>query len=787
MNKGIFLLFLLPIIFILFFNGHCEGLKEIDSLKLLKKDAKGTLKVEILLKLSKMVSDTAPSLGFLFAFDALKEATILNYFMGKADARMRIGDYFIKQRKYFLALEFFLAAQKIFIQLNDNEKILNGYRAIGSLSVFLKDYDNANIYFQKGLSQAYAIHKLKWIGIFLQQLADIEQKNGNPGKALDLYKKALLTSQQAGDREMVWSIYNYIGSIYLEQGRWDDAIEFYSQLLNLNEPSILSQLGTIYTRIAHAYEQKERYQIAKAYNLQALSIRKETGQMENYNSSIINIANDYFFLNNIDSAWIFMNEGMKIATTNKRNYLIENGYRILFKYFYSQNDFNKALYYYKKYMAIGDSIIVEKNKGNIAIFEGNQRIQSINEGNTILFRENEIQSLSLKNQHVQIIFLQAILGLALIMIIFSFYQYIRNVRAKKEIQQIFGRMSAEVKNLEVANKQIRKQEQQYRFLAENSIDLITRFDKNMNLVYASPASFLVYGYSTEEINDKSIFDLTHPDYYDYVIQRFQEILLEKTSKQFVYLAPKKSGEIFWVESILNPVFDNKTGELEEVVGITRDIQDRKIKEIEIMDGTKQKENLLKEIHHRVKNNFAILVSLINMQKDQTKIPEVIVSLTDLQLRIRTMALVHEMLYRSKDFENISFSDYIRSLSSVITGTFNRRDIHLNFDIQDISIDIESAIPLGLIINEILTNAYKHAFPNGQPGTIWIGLAERAEIAELYLTVRDNGIGLPKDFDLNKCKTMGLQIVQILVKQIEGKITIINNPGANFTISFSRAK
>jgi len=176
-----------------------------------------------------------------------------------------------------------------------------------------------------------------------------------------------------------------------------------------------------------------------------------------------------------------------------------------------------------------------------------------------------------------------------------------------------------------------------------------------------------------------------------------------------------------------------------------------------------------------------------MQKDQTKTPELIQSLTDLQLRIRTMALVHEMLYRSKDFENISFSDYIRSLTSVITGTFNRRDIQLNFDVQNITMDIETAIPLGLIINEILSNAYKHAFPNDQPGTIWIGLKEQANTSVLYLTVRDNGIGLPKDFNFEKCKTMGLQVVQILVKQIEGEITIINESDTTFMISFLRAK
>lgn len=787
MNKGFFYLLIIPIIFLLPFEGQCEGLTDYDSLRLLKKIAKGNQKIEILLQLSKIVSDTAPSLGFLFAYDALKESIQLNYLKGKADSRMKIGDYFIRQKKYLLSIECYLGSQQLYTNLNDQEGMLCAYRAIGSLSGFLRDYNNAMTYFQKGLALARSWHKLTWVGIFLLEIGKIEQKTGNPEKALDQYKQALVVLQKTGNKESVLSIYNYIGSIYLDQGRYDDAIEFYTQFLNLKEPLILKQLGTIYTRIAHAYDQKKLYKKAITFNLMALSLRKEMGQIENYNSSLINVAGDYFFLNKIDSAWVFMKEGLKMAKANNRTYLIENGYRVLYKYFNSRNDFKNTLFYYQKFIEIGDSIIIDKNRGDIAILEGNQRIKSIEEGNAILVSENEIQSLSLKNQRIQIIFLEVILTFALIMIIFSLVQYVRNVKAKREIQKIHGRMWNEMNDLEAANKQIRKQERQYRFLAENSIDFITRFDKKMKRIYASPASVRVYGYTPEEILNKSTFDLVHPDFFDYAKQRFREMVVEKTSKQFIYLAQKKNGEIFWVENMLNPVFDKNTGELEEIVGVTRDIQERKIKEMEIMEGTKQKENLLKEIHHRVKNNFAILVSLINMQKDQTKTPELIQSLTDLQLRIRTMALVHEMLYRSKDFENISFSDYIRSLTSVITGTFNRRDIQLNFDVQNITMDIETAIPLGLIINEILSNAYKHAFPNDQPGTIWIGLKEQANTSVLYLTVRDNGIGLPKDFNFEKCKTMGLQVVQILVKQIEGEITIINESDTTFMISFLRAK
>jgi len=318
-----------------------------------------------------------------------------------------------------------------------------------------------------------------------------------------------------------------------------------------------------------------------------------------------------------------------------------------------------------------------------------------------------------------------------------------------------------------------------------SPDFITRFDRNLKRLYASPSSVKIYGYTPEEIMSKSTYDLTDPDFHAYAQVKFDEMLRDRTPKQFVYVARKKGGMEFWVESIMNPVYNKETGELQEFIGVTRDIQERKKKELEIMEGTAQKENLLKEIHHRVKNNFAILVSLINMQKDQTQTPELLQALTDLQLRIRTMALVHEMLYRSSDFENISFSHYLRSLASVITGTFNRRDIRLNFDVDEITLDIEAAIPLGLIVNELLTNAYRHAFPGDRSGTIRISFKKGKVLNDFTLTITDDGVGVPPGFSPEKCKTMGIQIVQILVTQLEGVLSLISPPGSTFSIIFSK--
>ena len=346
-------------------------------------------------------------------------------------------------------------------------------------------------------------------------------------------------------------------------------------------------------------------------------------------------------------------------------------------------------------------------------------------------------------------------------------------------------LSEEIRDREAVEQQTREREQQFRFLSENSVDYITHMDSQQKNTYSSPSALKIYGYEQDEMAHLPQSAIIHPDYIAYTDGKFKEMLETRTSRQYSYQALKKDGTGFWVESILNPLFDPATDVFKGIVGVTRDIQERKTKELEIMEGTKQKENLLKEIHHRVKNNFAILVSLINMQMAQTKNPELVQSLTNLQLRIRTMALVHEMLYRSKDFENISFADYLRSLASVIAGTYNRRDIQLTFEADESVMDIEASIPLGLIVNEILSNSYKHAFPDGRTGNIWITYKADPETGSFYLVLQDDGIGMPSHLPLDQYKSMGLQVVQILCQQIESELELTNDHGTTFTISYKR--
>ncbi|KYC41065.1 hypothetical protein WA1_23395 [Scytonema hofmannii PCC 7110] len=202
---------------------------------------------------------------------------------------------------------------------------------------------------------------------------------------------------------------------------------------------------------------------------------------------------------------------------------------------------------------------------------------------------------------------------------------------------------------------------------------------------------------------------------------------------------------------------------------------------------REKEVLLKEIHHRVKNNLGIVSSLLQMQCRRTQDSQATAILLDSQNRIASIALVHEKLYRSEDLANINFAQYIPDLVTHLFDSYNIRSSHikLHFQVEDVGLDIESAIPCGLIVNELVSNALKYAFPNKQTGEILVKLYEHEH--HLILIVQDNGVGLPVEFDKKKTKTLGINLIQGLVKQLRGSIEINSQQGTEFKITLKKGK
>ncbi len=291
----------------------------------------------------------------------------------------------------------------------------------------------------------------------------------------------------------------------------------------------------------------------------------------------------------------------------------------------------------------------------------------------------------------------------------------------------------------------------------------------------------MYGYKRKEVIGTDVQKFSYNPGAISKISKFIECAKSEGKKTFEWEAKHKNGEKFWVEVALR--FTTIHGKNKLLANI-RDISDRKQILSELKTALKEQELLLREVHHRVKNNMQVINSLLNLQAEYTQDEHLFEIFGETQNRIRTMALIHEKLFRSKSMSAVDFGNYLKSLIieliNFYTIDINRIRIHQR--ISSMKLDISKAIPCGLIVNELITNALKYAFPDNREGDIWLSVKDIGDDSA-EIEIRDNGIGLDASIDFETTQTMGLRIVRLLTEQLDGKMEILAKEGSCFTLKF----
>lgn len=249
----------------------------------------------------------------------------------------------------------------------------------------------------------------------------------------------------------------------------------------------------------------------------------------------------------------------------------------------------------------------------------------------------------------------------------------------------------------------------------------------------------------------------------------------------------KDGSFYWVDTTIVP-FLNVEGKAAQYVAIRADITERKRAEAAIKESLHEKETLLKEIHHRVKNNLQLVSSLLQLQSGYIRDPDALAVFTESQSRIRSMALIHEKLYQSPSLACIDFAEYVRGLVALLLRTYNPRTdaIAVELRIEAIALNLDTAIPFGLILNELISNSFKHAFPAPRGGLIQVTLTPA--LGDTFeLTVRDNGVGLPPGFDWTQSPSLGWRLIRILTDQIQGRLQVQSQRGVEYRLTFAELK
>jgi len=332
-----------------------------------------------------------------------------------------------------------------------------------------------------------------------------------------------------------------------------------------------------------------------------------------------------------------------------------------------------------------------------------------------------------------------------------------------------------------AEKALRVSEEKYRALFDNAAEAIFVVQDD-RLVFSNPMTTRLMGYSGEELAAKPFAEFVDPEDRRMAVERHSRRLKgEDAPGRYVIRLVDRTGRSRWAE--INVILIDWEGR-PATLNFANDITERKQAEEAVQASLREKEILLREIHHRVKNNMQVISSLLNLQAEYIADADARRMLRDSQLRIRSMALIHEKLYQGRDLSKIEFASYVRSLAVHLFQFYkvDQAQVRLEFDLEDVLLDINSAIPCGLVLSELVANALKHAFPEGRKGTVWIRL-KREKGVGLKLQVADNGIGLPDALDVHHTGSFGLQIVSLLVGQLEGTLEIERTNGAVFTIAF----
>lgn len=295
----------------------------------------------------------------------------------------------------------------------------------------------------------------------------------------------------------------------------------------------------------------------------------------------------------------------------------------------------------------------------------------------------------------------------------------------------------------------------------------------------------MFGFETpEELRNTSLLERISPEEREKVVEKIKSRVPGlRRNRSYDYTGIKKDGTRFPIHMEVEYV---QILEGEAAIAFVNDVTETIKNEERIKASLKEKEILLKEIHHRVKNNLQIITSLLSLQTDFVNTGNYLQAFEESRNRIRAMALVHEKLYSSKDLSKIDFGEYIEEFLHILGNNFafaNPRQVSIEHELDSIEVGIDKAIPCGLILNELVTNAYKYAFPEGSAGIIKVRLKDLGQ--ETMICVKDNGIGFKKDFDIASTNTLGFMIVDSLSKQLHGKIKINSDNGAEVQICFPK--
>jgi PAS domain S-box-containing protein len=350
------------------------------------------------------------------------------------------------------------------------------------------------------------------------------------------------------------------------------------------------------------------------------------------------------------------------------------------------------------------------------------------------------------------------------------------LRALKEVNEKVSRKKAEEK--------LKEKEQLFTRFTENIDEVFWRTSRTLDkTLYVSPAFEKIWGYPVDVVyqNPLAWFESIAAGERDHIWSVFSQFIEGgETHLDVSFNIIRPDGQRRFIICKSSKSFNN---DIPELIGVSTDGTERENTRLKLLASLKEKEVMLKEIYHRVKNNLQVVNSILSIQVQSIKDDDARKVFIESSTRIKAMGLVHEMLYRTGDLSHIELGKYAGELFKNLNEIYRAKDNHIEFIVnsEDVQLNLENAIPCGLILNELISNTFKYAFPNGHSGKITLIIQKHKK--NIVLIYGDNGIGLPLEVDFYHTHTLGLQLINKLTKQIDGTVTLNRDKGTVFTLTF----
>jgi len=696
----------------------------VDSLEnLLQKHTKvDTLRVKLLNKVAATYINLYNENAIVYAAEAFGLSDSLGFNSGKASSLHIMGNYYKATGDFANAITKYQESVEINEQTGNKNELINAYKNMGYCYCMIGKTSEGIVYFKKVLLLNEEEGNKPGIAKAFNNLGNVYQMTGDIELAIEYFNKAIQIWEEIGNKMEIADLYNNLGYLYMNQDQNYNALEAYFTALAVYEEfENESRIALVQNGIGAVYHGLNELIKAKEYFLLSLKTSEALNDKHAIAHCLSNLANIANEESDSENALIYYKKAYKL--------LSELGYKnemasVL-------NNQNKA------YKMLGDfKNAIEASDKALSLFKEIENREG--EGSTYVglaltyFKMDKLEEAKY----------YAIQGLA----ISDEYGQLTLQKAAHETLYEIYELQKDYKKSLLHHKQ---------FMSIN--------DSLYNEDNVRKITGLEYKYEFEK--EKQTIELEQ--------QKKDAINAEKARRQKVV----RNSFIGGFSLIL----------LLAIVVFRSLIQKRKANSKLITQNTiiseqkEEKEVLLKEIHHRVKNNLQIISSLLNLQTKNIKDKSTLSAMADGQNRVMAMALIHQKLYQNSDISNIVFKDYTSQLLNQIAGLYPElKDVKREIVSDDIELDIDTAIPVGLILSELITNAYKYAFVNGK-GSIVITLKQTEN--NYILEVQDNGPGLPKDFDLSTASSIGLRLVRRLSRQLYGTSTYKYKNGSRFIITF----